>query len=153
MIDQLKTLQNFPENLKDNLTLMGMVKQYYFDNYWKPVGGNVIADQDIADKLFSIGVNLGTSQAVTFLQKAITVLNWHSGTEHLFFDDIKIDGVMGTKTLLALQALLTNHDTVHILHYLSAFQEYHYSVNCLGNPGQRKFARGWDNRTSYEAGY
>ena len=153
LIDQLKTLQNFPQNLKDNMTLMGMVKQYYFDAYWKPVGGNLIPDQDVADKLFSIGVNMGISQAVTFLQKTINILNYHDGTDHLFFDDIAIDGVMSTKTLLALQALLANHDTAHILHYLSGFQEYHYAQNCLGNPSQRKFARGWDNRAGYSSGY
>lgn len=153
LIDNLKALQNFPQNLKANQTLMSQVKQWYFDNYWVPVGGNLIADQDIADKLFSIGVNLGPNQTVTFLQKTINILNYHDGTSHVFFDDLKMDGVMGTQTLLALQILLANHDAAHILHYITGFQEYHYAQNCLVNPGQREFARGWDNRGKYANGY
>ncbi|WP_213305933.1 glycoside hydrolase family 108 protein [Paraburkholderia sacchari] len=57
-------------------------------------------DPKLAEKLLDIGVNMGQSTGITFLQRALNVLNMQGKA----FPDIARDGSIGPMTMAALKA-------------------------------------------------
>ena len=68
-VDQAKKQPNFPATLSRISALQDSVMAFYRDNFWKPVGGDFIDDQDIADMLVDSAVNEGIKPAVKRAQK------------------------------------------------------------------------------------
>lgn len=62
-------------------------KQIYLMNYWKPVKGDEILDQPIAEAIFDFAVNAGVFTAVQLAQRAV---------------EVKDDGAFGPATLTAI---------------------------------------------------
>jgi len=48
--------------------LEGMVEQFYIDNFWKPVHGDTMTDQDLANQVFDMAVNAGVGEALKLLK-------------------------------------------------------------------------------------
>ena len=96
-----------------NLTKAQAIEIYRRD-YWEKPKINMIKDDDLAAKVFDIGVNVGTTRAVRFLQTAINFLGAKLAT----------DGVLGPKTLSAVnghsnpKAVLTVFKEQVRAHYL-----------------------------------
>ena len=101
--------------------------------------------QALADEMLEQAVNLGILRAVMFLQKACNALNFRQG--QVLFKDLAIDGVMGAKTLAALESVLTSHSASDVLHCLNLQQGNYYLALAAANPVQRKFLAGWLKRT------
>ena len=76
----------------------------YRARYWTGPGLDRIAalSAPVAARLFDLGVNMGPGVGVTFLQRALNVLNEQGGD----FADIAADGVVGPALAAALAALL-----------------------------------------------
>ena len=76
----------------------------YRQRYWTGPALDRLAaiDQPLAVRLLDIGVNMGPPVGIGFLQRALNALN-RGGVD---YPDIATDGVLGSVTLGALQALL-----------------------------------------------
>jgi lysozyme family protein len=100
--------------------------EYYIEHYWKPFYSQ-IASQDVADKLFDMGVLFGVGEAVKLLQ---TVLNLTS------------DGIFGMVSVAA-----TNQsDPASLLRaYQTAFVSHAIGI-ANAQPKDRVFLSGWIRR-------
>jgi lysozyme family protein len=104
--------------------------QYYAQHYWKPLYSQ-IEDQEVADKLFDMGVLFGIGTAVKNLQQALA-----NGFA------ITIDGGFGPETLSALNqadgpSLLGVYKTLLVTHAFAV---------ATAKPETRKFIAGWGRR-------
>lgn len=74
-----------------NLTV-AQTNEFYACNYWDKMKLDAVANQDLADKLFDIGVNQGPGTSIGLIQKAVNSMG-HAVT---------VDHAMGTLTLEAI---------------------------------------------------
>jgi len=82
-VDVAKKQANFPASLYKISQLQDSVMDFYRDNFWKPVGGNFIVDQDIADMLVDSAVNEGIKPAVKRAQKIVGIAQTGEFSEEL----------------------------------------------------------------------
>jgi lysozyme family protein len=50
--------------------LVPLVMQFYKENFWDKVGGDGIADQDLANQVFDFAVNAGVGEALKLLKQS-----------------------------------------------------------------------------------
>lgn len=129
---QLDDLDNLQNSLSD------LYKQLYWDRFW----GDAIPQQDIAEKLFDVSVNLGVKRSVIYLQEALNLLNRNEKS----YKDIVMDGIFGKNTLKTLNKYLKKDETEHLLKIMGVLQGMHYIEYMRRSPVQEKFARGWLKR-------
>ena len=106
--------------------------EFYQAHYWTPEYDD-IADQAAATKLFDMGVNMGTRQAVKVLQRAIS---WYRR-------DIVVDGIFGPQSLAGTNA--TNLAPI-LIKALVAEQARFYFELLDAKPDRRVFIHGWLRR-------
>ncbi|MCX7381056.1 MAG: hypothetical protein NT133_06475 [Alphaproteobacteria bacterium] len=116
----------------------------YRQRYWTGPGLDRLSaiDQSLAVRLLDIGVNMGPPVGISFLQRALSALN-RGGAD---YPDIVADGVLGTATLGAVQALLARRGddgSRVLLGMTSAQQSVHYLEIAERNPTQEAFEFGW----------
>lgn len=103
----------------------------------------------LADKLFDISVNMGTKRAGMWLQQALNAFNRKAKD----YKDIVADGVVGAKTIEALEHLIkirgNKEATRNLLKALLSFQGVHYINVSLDNPDNETFTWGWYNRLDH----
>lgn len=131
----------------------GTAIEIYRKRYWLEPGLDQIAEvaPALAAELFDTGVNMGTATAITFLQRALNVLN-RRGRDYA---DISADGRIGTVTLAALRAFLrvrgTEGERVLIL-VCDALQGARYVAIAEADAAQETFVFGWiAKRTGVDA--
>jgi len=105
-------------------------REIYREYFWK---FDAIPDQGVADKLFDIYINMSPESAARVFQWALHGIGWA----------VKVDGVLGPKTLNALAA----SDPERLLAELRAQQAVHYCQQCCDYPKQRDFRLGWMRRS------
>lgn len=116
----------------------------YRDRYWEQPGFDKVAtlSTQVAEELLDTGVNMGTSIAGRFLQRALNVLNKRGG----IYPDVVVDGSIGKMTLAALKEFLAQRgaggETV-LLRMLNAQQSVRYIEIAEGNVTQEDFQFGW----------
>lgn len=76
----------------------------YEDWYWNAVKGDrlVYISEDVAKEVVDTGVNMGVARAVIFLQRSLNAFNLNGQ----YYADLSVDGLMGSKTLTALEDYL-----------------------------------------------
>lgn len=114
----------FPACLDDNVDLQGMVVDFYHKNFWQYDGLN---DQDVAWKVFDLGVNVGKTHAVKILQKAV-------GTN--------LDGIYGPNT----ERLANSHPQGSLAPILRAAAEEYHKAIVQTHPQDTVFLEGWLRR-------
>jgi lysozyme family protein len=124
LIDLAKTQAHFPVNLTTNSQLQGLVIQFYRCNFWQY---DRINDQDVANKVFDLSVNVGKKHGVKILQEAAGV---------------ETDGKYGPKTEAAVNAHLYGSLTPIIR---IAAENYHKEVVAT-HPEDAIFLMGWLRR-------
>lgn len=82
------TLRAFNAELETNEFLQGKVSEFYYERYFKPVGGDVLPDA-LACVMFDASVLTGVKRSVKNLQKSLVL---HYGLS------ITIDGIFGNNT-------------------------------------------------------
>lgn len=118
--------------------------EIYTKEYWVAPGFAAIAQisDAVADELFDTGVNCGVPFAKPLIQRALNVLNKNGTT----FADMAVDGVIGPKTLTALQLFLNQRgiegETV-LVRTLNVLQGMRYIEICERNSTQETFFYGW----------
>lgn len=108
--------------------------QIYRSNYWNAMSLDQVKDPTVALILFDQGVNRGTRTAVMDAQRTLNNSFGHA---------IEVDGVIGPKTVAALNAV-SPHE--FIAEFVFDSQD-RYAAIVASNPSQRVFIKGWINRT------
>jgi len=77
IVDEIKRFAqaDLADVLDDNDTLQERVAAFYRAQFWNRFMGDAITDQRVAEELFDTAVNMGVHRAVTFLQRALNLLN------------------------------------------------------------------------------
>jgi len=124
VIDQCKIKSNFPFNLAKVVDLEKQIELFYLYEFWLPLKGDLIANQDTADSIFDFAVNSGIKTTVLIVQSVI-------GT--------KMDGIIGEKTLQKLNSLDFGYfqpafTVAKITHYISIIKK---------RPTNKKYLYGW----------
>jgi lysozyme family protein len=118
--------------------------EIYRRNYWHRPAFDEVARlaPEIAAELFDTGINMGTGTASIFLQRALNALN-RNGRD---YDDLSVDGRIGSKTLAALDAFLRKRkgkgDAV-LLRAIEALQGARYIELAETRPANEAFLYGW----------
>ena len=148
VIDQLKPADGFPRNLELHVGLQGMVEQFYREHFWDPLAGDSIVVQEVADELYDTGVNQGVEVAAVYLQQALNALALPRDTDPPLCDDLIEDGDVSTKTLTALNTIVSRNETHLLLKMLNVYQGARYAAILKQDKRQRKFVRGWFKRVT-----
>lgn len=127
------------ENLPRNVAALIYTKQY-----WRTPAFDKVSQiaPILAEELFDTGVNMGTSTAIGFLQRALNALN-RNGAD---YPDIAVDRTIGTDTLRALEAFLTKRGPSAegvLTKAIDALQGAHYVRLAEARPAQEAFLYGW----------
>lgn len=139
IIDSMKKDDSFPKCLTKDAELQSLVKDFYHNEYWEKFKCDKISSRKIAIELYDTAVNTDRN-AVKFLQRAISRCNY--GTD---IPDLNDDGVIGNKTLQALESLLPKYEKA-VFNAMNGEQYKHYDKICANDPTQEKFFKGWMNR-------
>lgn len=110
---------------KSNERFMKEVHDVYFNQYWKKIQGDKIADQKHANAIYDFAVNSGTNRAIRYAQLVL---------------GIKSDGVMGNQSINTL-----NNSTGFLDAYIDARIRYFKSI-VKARPANQKFLNGWLKR-------
>jgi lysozyme family protein len=101
-----------------------VAKGIYNTSYAEPLHIADIANQDIANKLLSLGVNIGLEPAARMLQEAVSV---------------PADGHIGTMTLMGLSVA----DPLTVLADMRALAVAHYRAIVAARPADSVYLNGW----------
>jgi lysozyme family protein len=119
-----------------NLNIKSLTKdqarEIYHRDFWTKAKCEDIVDESVAVKLFDLAVNMGISQAIKLIQRALRSTG-HSVTE---------DGIIGPATIAAINKA----DPTDLLAALKSEAAGFYRLIAQANPSQKKFIEGWLNR-------
>lgn len=104
----------------------GQVAAIYKQDYWVFSG---VDDQQVATKLFDLGVNMGVRSAVRLLQDGLNTLG----------ASLETDGRLGPQTLMAANAVAPDK----LLQVLCLEAAQHYQDIVHQRPASQKFLKGW----------
>jgi lysozyme family protein len=127
LVDSMRNQNDFPHCLSANAELLQSVEEFFRANYWRPVRGDEITDQGIADKLYDAGVNMGTGTAIRLIQEALNLVE---------------DGIIGPKTIGAIN----NTPPAVVLSRFKDARIAHYQKIVTNHPEDRKYLASWLSR-------
>ena len=136
--------------LAGNDGLQGMVKEFYYQNFWLPLGGDSF-HQEIANEIFDTGVNQGKYAAATYLQLSLNKLNRNQKD----FKDLHVDGQIGYNSKAAYEAYMSTERFASrnseklikwLLKWMNFYQLKKYESITTKNSVQEKFIPGWTER-------
>jgi|ERR1035437_3547787 lysozyme family protein len=124
LIDSVGTLSRLSGSLDSNIPLQGLVIAFYLKNFWRYDG---LQDQEVADKVFDLSVNVGKVHALKILQQAV-------GTNQ--------DGIYGPNT----ERLTNLHPQGSLASIIRASAEQYHKAVVQTHPEDAKFLNGWLRR-------
>lgn len=139
IIDQCAAMSNFPENLKYYPKLIGFATAFYKKAFWDPMLLDLISNQEIAEKLYDIGINAGQRIAVKILQRTLNAAN-KRGT---LWPDQSIDGMVGPQTVGAIMACERERRVKGVLSGMKALVGSYYFDLMERNEKLEDFYMGW----------
>lgn len=125
----------------------GTAVEIYRRRYWTGPGFDKVAATfpRLAEELFDTGINMGPAVAVTFLQRALNVLNRQAAD----YPDIGADGQIGPMTITALKGYAVRRggagslgETV-LMRACDGLQAARYIELAERNASQEAFVFGW----------
>jgi lysozyme family protein len=142
-IDAAREKAGFPRSLESNRSLQANVKSFFKQKYWDKFLGDVIVDQSVAIELYDTSVNMGSRRAGRFLQNGLNLLNRNQKN----YNDLIVDGLIGQKSLDALNAYLNlDKNSIALTKLLNIQQGARYVNIMEEDSSQEKYARGWLKR-------
>lgn len=114
-------------------TVLEIAREIYRLDYWKPVRGDEIEDQQVATKALDMAVNMGVREAIVLCQRALNACTALELTE---------DSVLGPRTLGAINACDPLLLLIHLREVCAAFYQHVATVR----PEMREYLRGWLTR-------
>lgn len=112
--------------------------------YWQPMRLDEIANQNVANKLFGMAVNMGVHQAAVYAQRAANGLIHSRVTPPSCSTLLFEDGMIGEKSLSAINAL----DPMAYYALLCDWCRQHYIHVASINPAQAANLQGWLKRAA-----
>ena len=140
-IDLAKQSENFPKNI-NHRRLEKYVEDFYRTEFWNPIKGFLIPDQDIANMVFDVAVNGGVTRASKYFQQILNVLNRRG----LDYPDLKVDGILGPKSITTLKLYLYRRDRLVFLVFYGAKMVNHWLDFAKDNEDQEESINGIGNR-------
>lgn len=118
-----------------------VAREIYAKRYWDAVRGDDLEalSEAVAYEVVDTGVNMGQARAVTFLQRALNVLN----NEGDLYDDLAVDGLAGPITVAALRGYLEHRDESALLKALNCLQGAAYIELAERREKDERFVYGW----------
>ena len=143
-IDGMKAGEDFPRSLEYDDVLDTLVKSFYEQNYYQPLGGDELPE-NVGFEVFEMAVNCGVLPAVCSMQEALNLLNRNGK----LWADIKVDGKFGPNSIKALRACLasTTRGANVLCLLLNRLQSERYIQICRTDRSQEEFLVGWLKRT------
>ena len=122
--------------------------------YWDKLNLSEVQDQDVADKIFDMAVNMGTHQAAVMVQRAVNFCISNDALKVIDSEDYSTplvavfplleDGVIGVKTI----AQINMTDVAALLKMLRELSESLYRHIATNNPAQAVNLEGWLKRAA-----
>lgn len=137
IIDNYRYHSFFPNILYSNKELKLLVETFYKENFWRPIFGDMILNQDVANFLVKTAVNIGVTKTVYWIQIAVNACNRNQRD----WPDIIVDGDFGAKTLDALNIAITHRLEMVMTLILTQKNDY-YLTKFLADTTQEIFV-GW----------
>jgi lysozyme family protein len=109
------------------IAALTIARNVYTQSYAAPLSIAEIGNQEIANKLLSLGVNIGVGNAAMMLQLALRV---------------PCDGSIGPKTLFAL----VNANPAQVIESIDDQAIAHYHDEVAKDPSKKKYLNGWLTR-------
>lgn len=115
--------------------------------YWDKMNLQDIAMlyEDVASEIFDAGVNMGVETASKFLQRSLNLFN-KSYLEEPLYKELKVDGIIGEKTLSAFKGYHTNrgHEGLSVLvKAIKGLKVSYYFLIAEKNKELEAFTYGW----------
>lgn len=127
-------MRNFP---------IEMALSIYAGRYWHSVGGDFLAalSESVAAEVVDTGVNCSPREASKMLQRALNVLNLKGE----LYDDLDPDGIVGSRTIAALEAYLQRREESTLVKMLNVLQGAFYIELAERRQKDESFIYGWFN--------
>lgn len=125
--------------------MIDLPKQFAFDiysnKYWNSVNADKIMQlsASLTEKIVDISVNMGPKRAGIFLQRALNALN----NIATLYDDLNVDGQIGSKTLKALESYLDKRSSNILIKAINCLQGAFYIELAERREKDEKFVYGW----------
>ncbi len=113
-----------------------VAEQIYERDYWETMRLSNLENQNIANKIFDMAVNMGTHQAAIYAQRAA------NGLIAVPAQRLHEDGVFGPATIAAINSL----DPIVLYQLLCEWSRRHYQHVASINPAQAVNLAGWMKR-------
>jgi len=113
----------------------------YRKDFWEALSLSEVTTLEIAGEIFDTAVNMGKHAAAVIAQKALKYLG----------EDLKVDGIMGPKTLAALNKW-GEQDPRALFVCLNGFQFLEYTAIISSRPALEQYGRGWTRRIQHYRG-
>lgn len=136
LTDIYKTL-GLPEDVK-HLT-SDYAKIYYKAIWWDKYNYNAINSLAMVTKIMDMCVNIGQNQGCVLLQNACNSIGYN----------LKVDGVMGDKTIGAVNEISLHDRESDLLDALCEEQKAFYELIITQHPNLISFKSGWIKRAAY----
>ena len=134
----------YKEKLNDNTKLISYVRDFYEKSYWNTPKLNLerLSEQypQVACELFDVAVNMGTTRAARFLQRALNILN----RDEKNYDDLQVDGFCGNVTFNIIDKY--SGSEMYLRKMIILLKAKFYIDLVERNETQEVFIRGWINR-------
>ena len=130
---------------------LGLAYHIYYLGWWQRLKLSrivLLAGYELAELMFDFGINAGRRNCVKSLQE---ILNVHNKVETLY-KDLTVDGIMGQKTLDAIEGFLKapySNQKEKLLYGMHCDRYSHYKRISLSRELNETFTNGWSGR-SYE---
>jgi len=132
IVDSCKPLKD-EEIIKDP-ELEKAVARFYYKNFWEPNDLAYVQDDNVAKKILDMSVNMGSTQAITLVQRALED----------FGLPVNEDGKMGPVTYNAINSL----DAGMLYNKLKAESEKFYRALVIKHPKNKVFLNNWVKRAN-----
>lgn len=144
IVDAAKAAPHFPASLDKDPLVQSKVFQFYKVLFWDVSFLDQCPSQAVANELFEQSVNIGLGVSIPNLQRVLNALNRGHDPATRLFDDLKVDGNFGQKTLDAMKIVLARtHGEEVMVNLLDSFQGVRYVDACERALKNRKFLWGW----------
>lgn len=122
----------------------------YRARYWEQPGFDqlYLTDHALSFKLFDIGVNMGQTSGVGFLQRALNALNQQGSA----YEDLTVDGHLGNMTLHALNKFYATRGAEGqrvLFKMVEAQQSVYYMELSESKPINERFEYGWQSQRAF----
>lgn len=119
--------------LSENTNLESLVLSFYKTEFWDVISLSALNDQQTANSLFDISVNMGSGTAAKMLQEAINTIPGNA---------IAVDEKIGPMTIAAANSA----NPVALYNEINALREQRYDGIIANNPSQAVFKNSWFSR-------